>query len=227
LRAASGAFDVCFDLQKNLSGRCAVPKIAWMDFAASESLAVDILPEIMQRLRAKLPDIRLKVKSGRSTDLTKCVNKGELCMAVVEENEFIDLSCATVLAEDRLGFYCSSQVTRPDRGTLDRLGVGVLTAGHDGHASYFTRFMRPLGKGFKPTLTSESYEILRASAVAGSVVAVLPKRVAGRRVGELTEIQLDSEKPLGAYKIYLVSERGCSPEENDFLAAELKSLISG
>ncbi len=235
LRSAEPAFHVCSDLHKNLSGTCAVlPKMTWLDLAATESIAVDILPEIMKRLRSHFPEIRLKVKSGRSSDLTKAVKKGELCMAVVEDNDFIQGVTAIPLAEERLGFYVSAKISDPSKRSswIDALGVGVLASGPDGHPGYFTKLIKSLGTSFKPTLTSESYEVLRTAAVEGSVVSLLPSRVAQRHPGELIEIVPESltgkalTNKMGRYAIYLACQPGCSSEENIFLATELKSIIS-
>jgi DNA-binding transcriptional LysR family regulator len=232
LRDADSAFGVCFDLQQRLSESCSyVPKMTWLDFAATESLALDVLPKIMQSLRAQLPQLRLKVKSGRSYALTSLVKKAELCMALVEENDFMDGMTVIPVAEDRLGFYCSSDEAIAALGSkaFDRLGVGTLSAGPEGHPRYFTKFIRFLGSGFKSTLTSESYELLRSAAVEGSVVSVLPTRVAKRRPGELIEIYPSKEAEKAHkqfYKICLISEPKCSSEENDFLASEIRSIIS-
>lgn len=232
LRSADSAFGICMDLQKKMSGTCQVlPKIAWLDFAATESLAVDLLPELMIRLRKQFPGIRLKTKTGRSSDLTKQVKKAELCMAVVEENDFMEDVVAMPIAEDRLGLYGSTQLGRMDpKSIVEELGVGTIAPGPDGHALYYSKFLRSLGKGFKPTLVSESYEILRSAACQGSIVALLPTRIAQRRPNELIEISLDpqnSTKKNGHYKIFLISEPGCTPEENIFLSQELQNLISG
>jgi DNA-binding transcriptional LysR family regulator len=234
LRSADSTFKTCHDFQKSLAGVPQVcPAIDWLDFAASDSLAVDVLPTIMQRLRLQLPHIRLKVKSGRSAMLTKLVKKAELCMALVEENEFIDGVTAIPLTEERLGFYASTKdsVQKLRGRAIETLGIGITAPGLEGHPRYFTKFVNAYAKGLKPTLTSESFEILRAAAVEGSVVAILPSRVANRRKGELMEIFPEgiSEKKqtLGRYKIYLVSEPGCTTEENEFLAQELSSLLSG
>jgi DNA-binding transcriptional LysR family regulator len=232
LRDADSAFSACFDLQQRLSGTCSfVPKMTWLDFAASESLAFDVLPKLMQSLRLQLPHLRLKVKSGRSRALTALVRKAELCMALVEENDFMDGVTVTPIAEDRLGFFCSSHesIARLGNKVFDKLGVAVTAAGSEGHSLYFSKFIRTLGSGFKPTLTSESYEILRAAAVEGSVVSVLPTRVAKRKPYELVELFPSKEAEKFAsqsYKLCLISEPGCSSEENEFLANEIRSIVS-
>jgi DNA-binding transcriptional LysR family regulator len=184
----------------------------------------------MQNLRVQLPHLRLKVKSGRSYVLTSLVKKAELCMALVEENDFMEGVTSIPIAEERLGFFCSSQEATAKLGSkvFDTLGVATLASGPEGHPLYFSKLIRTLGSGFKPTLTSESYEILRATAVEGSVVSVLPTRVARRRSNELVEVFPSKEAEKVArhsYKICLVSEPGCSTEENDFLANEIRSII--
>ena len=106
----------------------------------------------------------------------------------------------------------------------------MISAGIEGHPRYFTKFINAYAKGLKPTLISDSYELLRGAAVEGSVVAILPTRVAQRRPGELIELFPDgksSEKSeIGRYKIYLVSEPACTTEENNFLSQEIVSLLS-
>lgn len=223
LRSAESAFNVCFSLQKDLSGACStLPKMTWLDFAATESLALDVLPQIMLSLRRQLPNLRLKVKSGRSAMLTSLVKKGELCMALVEENDFLDGVMSIPLAEDRLGFFCSSKEFVQTLGpkAFDKLGVGTLSPGPEGHPLYFSKFIRVLGKSFKPTLTSESYEILRTAAVEGAIVALLPTRVAHRRPSELVEIFPSKESAVKLtreqYKICLISEANCSSRRMNF-----------
>ena len=67
------------------------------------------------------------------------------------------------------------------------------------------------------------------SVLVGSVVAILPGRVARRRAGELVEIKIPpasiAKGADGTYKIMLISEPGCSPQENQYIAQELRSLI--
>ncbi len=234
LKSAEPAFGLCFDLQRNLSNGCVIlPKIDWLDLATTESLAVDILPEIVKRLRGHYPNIRLKVKSGRSSELTKAVRKAEICMALVEENDYMQGVTAIPIAEERLGFFCSVEnSSRKGSDLIESLGVGTLTCGLDGHPPHYTKFLRILGKSVKPTLSSESYEVLRAAAVEGVVVAILPSRVACRKLDDLIEVFptekkiASKEKSPGTYRLYLVCEPGCTTEENDFLAMEIKSIIS-
>lgn len=230
---AAAAFESFFEMQKNVFTSCiTAPKLAWLDFAACESLAVDVLPGIIQRLRKRFPEIRLKVKSGRSAALTQMVGKGELCMALVEDNDFIKGVTVHTIGTDQLGFFCSPQAkaayaNRP-QDLFKHLGLGVLAPGPEGHPSHFTRLMKPIDKTLRPVLASESYELLRTAAAEGAVVAVLPARVAARRPGDLVEVfpSEQNQKNLASFKIHLVSEVGCTAQENALLAKELQEILN-
>jgi len=190
---------------------------------------------LVERLRLKYPDIRITLKIGRSSALSTSVRKGELSMAVVADNEEMEGLSVLPVADERMGFYCSS---RPEFATqgwalVEKLGVGAFPPDQGGYAPYFRKLFKPFGPAWKPALLSESYEALRALAINGSMVAVLSTRVAAIAHGELIELEnpalkvnssLDKSKP-GAYKISLISDRSLDPKRGELLAHELREIM--
>ncbi|NJL25787.1 MAG: LysR family transcriptional regulator [Calothrix sp. SM1_5_4] len=204
-----------------------VPKMAWLNFGTYESIAVDVLPGLLHRLREKLPDLRLGLRIGRTGQLLSMVRKGELCSAIVTEVDDLDKFYKALVFEDRLGIYVSARHPAAQQGfkTVEKLGLGSLASGKDGLPRYYTRFMKRLGT-IKPTVLSESFETLRMAAVSGAIATVLPHRVATRS-SDLVEITpKGDEKSTGAHKIFVVSQANCDVAEADFLAQESRRLLT-
>lgn len=128
------------------------------------------------------------------------------------------------------GLYVSKKHAIADYGwsAIEKVGFGSLAPGKDGLPRYFTKFLRQYDLT-KPSILSDSFETLPAAAVAGSVVAVLPNRVA-KRLDDLLELApggstVKAPKETGQHKIYVVSQTNCDREEADFVAEEAKRLL--
>lgn len=225
LRAVRPAFEIFERLKDGSAPK--PPALAWLNFGAVESVAIDILPGLLHRLRVQLPRLRLCLKISRVSQLLTMVRKGELCSALITETDQIDRFYVKEAGRDRLGVYISGRNSSSLRGweAVERSGLGVLAAGREGHPSYMARFLRQIGSP-SPTVTSDSYETLAAACTAGSIAAVLPTRVAARSSGlvEITPVSIQ-EKDRGVHRICVVSLANCDPEETDFLAHEIKTLL--
>lgn len=222
VRPAFAAFERLQEL-----GSQPVPQMAWLNFGAYESIAVDILPGLVHYLKEKMPNLRLGVRINRTAQLLTMVRKGELCSAIVAEVDDLEKFYCVPVYEERLGVYVSARPAAAQMGTraLRELGLGSLAPGKDGLPRYYSRFLRRLD-GVKPTILSESFETLRAATAAGAIASVLPHRVA-MRSGDLVEITPEgTAKDSGAHKILVVTQAGCDEEEADFLARESRRLLN-
>jgi DNA-binding transcriptional LysR family regulator len=197
-----------------------VPNIAWISFGAYESLAVDLLPKLTEGLQLKLPKLKLTVRIANNSSLATRVRNGELCAAVVEESANLGRLLSVPVGQDRLGCYVAASIPESKRSWDAQRSIGTISPGSDGHAPYYSKFVQSIfGKNFRPSVLSDSYEALRSSAVYGSVMAILPTRVANRRPGELVEITPTevSARTNGTHNILLISQPNCDPEEIRFL----------
>lgn len=199
-----------------------IPRMSWLDIGAYESLAIQIMPRLLKRLEMECPGIRVTVKVNRSAKLATMVRKGELCMAIVIENDLNRGLTTIPLAQDRLGVFASPQVKQPDR-----LPLGSIAPGPDGVPTYYSKFIKSLNNK-KVSFSSESMEALLAASAEGSIAAILPFRVAQRAKNELVEITPKDcrDKKLGTHWICLISQKNCDPSENAFLEAEIKALLN-
>jgi DNA-binding transcriptional LysR family regulator len=214
------------DLSISMNSSPDVPNIAWISFGAFESLAIELLPKLTEQLRAKLPKLKLTVRIADNNSLAAMVRNGELCAAVVEENDNLGRLLSVPIGQDRLGFYVSSGSSQD---WDDSRSIGTISPGSDGYPRYYSKFIQAtLGKNFRPSLLSDSYEALRSSAVYGSVMAILPSRVAMRRAGELLEVVPPelSQANDGSHQILLISQPNCDPEEIRFLTSEITPLLT-
>ncbi len=224
LNVVRPAFEA-FEKLKNIND-VAAPQISWLNFGTYESIAIDILPGLIHSLRQKLPKARLGLRTARTSQLMTMVRKGELCSALIAEVDDLERFYKKEVYEDRLGLFISAKPPTAQLGwhSIEKLGIGSLTPGKDGHPRYFSKFLKQL-EPVKPMLLCESFETLRSAAVAGAFVAVLPHRVANRQ-DDLIELQ--PPKPLkekGFHKLLVISQLSCDREETDFIASEAARLL--
>lgn len=203
-----------------------VPQMSWLNFGTYESIAVDILPGLIHRLKERLPNLRLGLRIGRTGQLLTMVRKGELCSAIVTEVDDLEKFYKALVFQDRLGVYVSAKHPIGQAGSkaLEKYGFGSLASGKEGLPRYYSRFMKRLGAA-KPSVISESFETLRVAAASGAIAAVLPHRVA-MRSDDLFEITPPGDaKNSGTHNIFVVSQPNCDRVEADFLAQETRRLI--
>lgn len=208
-----------------------VPKMSWLNFGTYESIAMDLLPGLIHSLREKLPDLRLGLRISRTSHLLTMVRKGELCSALIAEVDDLHRFYVKDVTEDRLGLYVSKLHPISSHGwsAIQKFGFGSLAPGRDGLPRYFTKYVRQY-ELTKPTILSDSFETLRAAASAGSIVAVLPNRVA-KRLDDLIEISPKRSngkeaKESGRHRIYVVSQTNCDRSEADFIAELAGKLLN-
>ncbi|MCB0361642.1 MAG: LysR family transcriptional regulator [Bdellovibrionales bacterium] len=222
------AFEV-FDRLRDLK-EAPVPKISWINFGTYESLAVDLLPGLIHSLRTKLPRLRLGLRVSRTSHLLTMIRKGELCVALIPEVDNLSKFYVREVAQDRLGLFVSRRhdIVTSGWSAIEKYGYGSLAPGRDGLPRYFSKFSRQRGLE-RPTILSDSFESLRAAATGGSIVAILPHRVATRN-DDLVEIlppkaSSKESKELGFHRLYIISQANCDKEETDFLAQESSRLL--
>jgi DNA-binding transcriptional LysR family regulator len=215
-----------FDRLKDLNN-IPLPEMTWLNFGTYESIAVDILPGLIHRLRTTMPHLRLGVRISRTSNLLTMIRKGELCSALITEVDDLDRFYGVDVYEDRLGFFVSQRHPIAQMGwkAAHYFGIGTLTQSKDGMPRYFTRFHKQLGN-LRPTVHSDSFETLRSAAAAGVLVSVLPHRVAHRH-DDLVEIFPvgAKNKEQGLHRLLVVSQTNCDHQEVDFLAAEARRLL--
>ncbi|WP_172797990.1 LysR family transcriptional regulator [Bdellovibrio bacteriovorus] len=224
LEVVRPAFEV-FERLSDL-GSQPIPQMTWLNFGTYESIAVEILPSLIHRLRERMPQLKLGLRISRTDQLLTMVRKGELCSALVTEVDGLEKFYSVPICEDRLGVYVSKHHPIAQHGwkAVAQFGLGSLAPGKDGLPRYYQKFMRKIDAA-KPTVLSESFETLRAATISGAIASVLPTGVA-QRTDELLEITPESVDPkLGRHKIFVVSQTNCDKEEADFLAAESKRLL--
>lgn len=221
VRPAFAAFD-----QLRYLNNLPIPEVTWINFGTYESIAVDILPGLIYTLRNKLPKARLGLRVARTQQLLTMVRKGELCSALITEVEGLEKFYQKDVFTDRLGLYVSRMHPIAGYGwsAVAKFGLGTLSSGKEGFPRYFSNYMKQLEVP-KPLVMCESFETLRAAAAAGSIVSVLPHRVAVRK-DDLIEITPPKKlKANGEHKLIVISQLNCDRDETDFIAAETEKLL--
>lgn len=202
--------------------------IGSLSFGTYESLAIEVIPSLLARLRRRFPKIRLKMSTARSGKLITQLRSGELCMALVPEFDERDRFFSLEVAKDELGFFAAPvDAGENDWSLVEKRGLGVLSSGPGGLPAYYSRFVRGVGIP-NPVLVSDSFEVLRQAAESGSVVSLLPKSVASRAKVKLVELRPPTRGnsfDRGKHSILLVSPENCDRAESEFLADELRAIF--
>ena len=220
-----------FEAFTNLSqlNNQSIPKISWMNFGTYESIAIDLLPGLLNSLRSKLPNMRLSLRISRTSELLSMVRKGELCLAIITEIDNLEKFYVNEIAEDYLGFYVSKNHPISSYGwsAVERFGYGSLSPGKDGFPRYYSKFMKQFNLK-NSIMQSDSFEALRATASSGTIVSVLPSHMANRK-DDLIEIKPPNYsktkyKEIGLHRILAISQLTCDKEESDFIALESRRI---
>ncbi len=223
VRPAFAAFDRLKDINRKPT-----LKLSWLNFGTYESIAVDILPGLIHSLRTKMPSLKLNLRISRTSNLLTMVRKGELCSALITQVDDLDRFYVKEVGEDQLGIFVSARHPIAQKGwtALTEIGYGSLATSQGGLPRYFQKFIRQLDP-LRPFILSDSFESLRAAALAGTLAAILPRRVANRTEGlvELIPPKSKTFKENGRHKICIVSQMNCDRDEADFLAEEISYLL--
>lgn len=218
------AFEI-FDQLKSINSE-SVPNLSWVHLGTYESIAIDLLPEFIKIFREKLPKAKLKISVARTSQLLTQVRKGELCAAIISENDELEKFYQIEIGIDRLGFYVSKKhsIAHLGWGAVEKYGFGCISFNKVGLPRYFKKYLSQFEK-LRPNVVSESFETLRAAASQGVIASILPHRVA-MRSEDLIEIHPKVNlKQTGEHKILLVSQLSCDRIENDFIAAEARRVL--
>jgi molybdate transport repressor ModE-like protein len=201
-----------------------------LDLGTYESLAVDLLPGLLAELKKDHKNAKVNLVIGRTSTLLQKLRSGELCTTILIDSEELENVNKELIAEDEFGLFISKNSPyRHDLSTaLMELDVGSLSPSHQGHPRYFQKFLNSLDKKIKINLHSDSLEVLRASTALGSIMSILPNRVASRRddLLDITNLMERSSTERGRHKIVLAYQEKCDDGEAKYLAQLATKIIS-
>lgn len=200
-----------------------------LDLGSYESLAVDVLPEMIKRLKRDHPGAKINLTTARTSILLQKLRTGELCTALVTETDETKNFSSVVITEDEFGLFAAASLQLEDCSwdELVDLGFASLSVGVEGHPAYYQKFLKSLGDNFKPNLTSDSFEVLKNAARSGAAISILPKRIATRIGGDLVELkQRPSGKTLelGRHKILIAYLGQCDSREAEYIAQIVREI---
>jgi DNA-binding transcriptional LysR family regulator len=212
-----------------LHGGHAVTKLR---LGAYESAAISYLPQPLHRLMSGPERVRVQLTMARSSVLHSLVREGELDVVVLDTPAGPPLE-SVPFARSRLGLYASARNSADIGKSAKAIKIGTLSYGRGGHPDYFQRFLdfhheHFAARGIESSMVmeSDSFELLRAMAEAGAIVAVLPEHVAERTKGDLVELRVDDRPDdcAGNHVLYLVS-RHVNRGFLDALKPQLRSVV--
>ena len=229
LKRAEDAFSALNGVLGNKVEKLAIGRL---DLGSYESLAMDILPEMLKRLKQDHPKAKINLITARTSILLQKLRSGELCTALVTETDETKNFSSVTIAEDEFGLFSTAEIKNSDYSwdELKEIGFASLTPGPDGHATYFQRFLKSLGSDFKATVLSDSFEVLKNAARSGAAISILPKRVGLKPSSGLVELiqrPAGHEIELGKHKILIVYLDQCDDREAEYIAEAVRDIYCG
>src|SRR5690606_11399339 len=141
---------------------------------AYESIAVYAVPDLLARVAARHPSLRMTIRTGRSGVLVPLVRRGELDLALVPQTDLAGRLAVETVGDDELGLWAAPQSEAlrggPIRSSTPYAG---LAPGPDGLPLFYRRFVRAAGLSARAVIECDSFEALRMMAVRANAIAVL------------------------------------------------------
>lgn len=165
-----------------------------MRIGAYESIAVDLLPRFIPLLRARWPHMNLEIEIARSRLLLEKCRNGDLDLVFVADATHGPSLHVRPYATDSFGLFVArkADVGVTPTEVVNCIGFGALKVDDKHHTRNFRRFLKSLSPHLRPTLETESFEVILALVKGGAIAGVLPLRVARRGQGELRRLDVPS-----------------------------------
>lgn len=147
---------------------------------AYDSLAVHVLPRLLDELPDGSAAPLFDVTTGRSAHLLAALARGEIDFAIAVADETSSQIEAKRVAQETLRFV--HHRAESDGVAREAISAGryVGLAPRRGYPDYYREFVRSHGAPFVPFLTCDSFEVALSLAENLRVPALLPARVAVR-----------------------------------------------
>lgn len=193
---------------------------------AYESIAIDLLPNIISQLRSTWSGINIALRVDRSRLLLELIEDDELDIALVVDPPTRPSIVTKLFAYDSYGLFIHRSVGtgKSLRQLLDQYGMGILKTDDHLHTRSFSRYLKTLDIGSSVALETWSFETILALAKAGSMVGALPLRVAKRSEHDLVRVdRIPSriDKDSGRHPLAVVCRQDFAKQ---LFSAILKSL---
>lgn len=192
---------------------------------AYDSLAVHLLPSLLEGMPA-MPDMkRLEVRTGRSSVLMSSLARGELDFVVaIGGDESAQVESYRV-GEDEL---CFAAPTKSPEKAAALLGEGkwIGLASGKGASRFYRTFLLHAGVTSEPVVACDSFEVVRSLAHSSGLPALLPRRVALRSPSPLCEAPVsDRARAASRHDIVLARRSSFTNPIFDVLLTRLRDAL--
>jgi LysR family transcriptional regulator, hydrogen peroxide-inducible genes activator len=172
------------------------------------SIGAYFMPSLRERLQTRLPDVRISLTEGPSTELTARLNTGELDFVVASASDAPGLECLPLF--DETLWFCShpgDPLMASDAAcALSELaGRQFLTLSFDFHLAQVVRKLAAkAGASISPEYTGASLDAIRQMAISGDGIAILPSLYAlGEAIRDPSLRVRRIDHPAAIHPVYL------------------------
>lgn len=199
--------------------------IGSLSIGTHESIALDVVKNLNNRIRLDFPNVKLIFQIDRSANLIKKIQSGELCLSVIAQSDCTpDSFLKETLFEDTLGLYVSSLSEVNSNVDIKENIIGMISGQSEGVSRYLKKFLEQIPE-FRPNFLCDSFEVLRNLAEESSAVVVLPHRVAIKSGTKLKKIKINGQTFDGNHQIQLIASGTCDRKEFEYVLDLLKNTF--
>jgi DNA-binding transcriptional LysR family regulator len=180
------------DLEKSFESLDAVSGV--LQIGTYETLAETIWPTLLQQLSRQYPDLDIQIKTDTTSILWQGLENGSIDMIVDAEPQTTQQFYSQVIFEDHFELYQKRGATlKVDQ--KKRLPLAYVTEAIDRDGLTIEEKLNKLGLVHRLAYDVQSFTFVRALALKGLCVGVLPARLAHRHLqsGELESYLLNGK----------------------------------
>ena len=172
------------------------------------SVGAYFMPSFRERLQTRLPDVRISLTEGPSTELTARLNSGDLDFVIASASDAAGLERLPLF--DETLWFCS----HPDDPLMasdapcplsELAGRQILTLSFDFHLARIVRDLAAkAGATISPEYSGASLDAIRQLAVSGDGIAILPSLYAlGEAIRDPSLRVRRIDDPAAIHPVYL------------------------
>jgi DNA-binding transcriptional LysR family regulator len=161
---------------------------------AYESIAIELLPRFVPLLRQRWPRMDVEIEIARSRVLLDKCRQAELDLVFVADATHAPNLHVVPYATDTYGVFVARDALPGSSlsQVIEAIGFGALKLDDKHHTRSFRRYLKTFTSPLRPTLETESFEVILALVAGGAIAGALPLRVASRLEGALRRLDVAS-----------------------------------
>ncbi len=191
---------------------------------AYESLAIRYFPEVLSELKTTHKDITVDISTNRTNSLLQQVKTGEIDMAFVIDDEFINGVEKEKISDVNLALYIHRDLynNKSIYELLTQYGISMMQ--YDSPPFYYHHFLKNLNADYTIEMKTSSIETIVSMTKKKMCIGLIPS-IIGDYDDELIKVYGTEEH--GRHEIILISKTAIDHQFKNSLTEIFTSIIPG